>query len=108
MMERVNGFFEFDSELIDYELVILNREDNGDEVVYELEVSFNGFTFEMEYSLNDDYSYYCGFDDFQDSYYQGFNYVTLKNKKDLSDNEICLAWDMLDVATEVIKTDIVY
>ena len=26
-MERVNGFFEFDSDLIDYELVILDRED---------------------------------------------------------------------------------
>ena len=106
-MERVQGFFEFDSELIDYELVILDREDSGEEVIYELEVSFNGFTFEMEYSLND-CLYYCGFDDFQDSYYQGFNYVNLKNKKDLSDNEICLAWDMLDVATEVIKADITY
>ena len=106
-MERVQGFFEFDSELVDYELVILNREDNGEEVVYKLEVSFNGFTFEMEYSLND-CSYYCGFDDFQDSYYQGFNYVTLKNKKDLSDNEISEAWDMLDVAIEYIKNDITY
>ena len=108
MMERVNGFFEFDSDLIDYELVILDREDNGEEVIYELEVSFNEFIFEMEYCLNDNCSYYCGFDDFQDSYYQGFNYVNLKNKKDLSDNEICLAWDMLDVATESIKADIVY
>ena len=112
-MERVNGFFEFDSELVDYELVILDREDNGEEVIYELEVSFNGFTFEMEYSPDDDCCYYCGnvFDDFEDTegykeeeafFYSGFNYITLKNDN-LSDYEKSEAWNMLDCLIDNVR-----
>ena len=113
-MERVNGFFEFDEKLIDYELVIKDREDSGDEVIYKLEVSFNGFTFEMEYAPDDDCCYYCSnlFDDFEDTKYQyqeeeaffysGFNYITLKNDN-LSDYEKSEAWNMLDCLIDNIR-----
>ena len=119
MDNKINGFFEFDGELVDYEIIILDKEDDGDEVTYTLEVSFNGVTFEMEYCPNDDCScYYCGsiFDDFQDTegykeeeafFYQGFNYVTLVNNG-LSNSQICQSWDMLDVLINDIKNDIVY
>lgn len=114
MDNKINGFFEFDGELVDYELVILDKEDSEDEVIYTLEVSFNGVTFEMEYCPDDDCScYYCGsvFDDFQDTegykeeeafFYQGFNYITLKNDN-LSDYEKSRAWNMLDCLIDNVR-----